>query len=321
MKKKILIIFGDPCSINSEIIFKSWRKISNQLKKNIIIIGNINLLQKQFKKLGYKINLHQINDINFNFKSNSLKVINIKLNFDNPFKIEKNKLKKYIRQSFNVAHKILNNNKNVGGLINCPISKNLLGNTGLGVTEYLASKCLIKKNSEVMIIRNSKLAVSPLTTHILLKDVTKKLNKKFIITKIKTIDHQFKRIFSKKPKIAFLGLNPHNAEFKKNSEEIKLIIPTIKALKKIKINTFGPFSSDTIFIKDFKKFDVIIGMYHDQVLTPFKTLYKFDAINLTLGLNYLRVSPDHGVARKLIGQNKANPISLIECIKFINKFG
>ena len=70
----------------------------------------------------------------------------------------------------------------------------------------------------------------------------------------------------------------------------------------------------------FKKYDVIIGMYHDQVLAPFKALYKFDAINITLGLKYLRVSPDHGIASDLICKKKANPNSLINCIKFIEKY-
>ena len=83
----------------------------------------------------------------------------------------------------------------------------------------------------------------------------------------------------------------------------------------------GPLVADTIFIKDFKDYDVIVGMYHDQVLAPFKTIFKFDAINITLGLKYLRVSPDHGTAKNIILKNKANPKSLIECINFINKFG
>ena len=87
------------------------------------------------------------------------------------------------------------------------------------------------------------------------------------------------------------------------------------------LNLNGPLIADTLFIKNYKKFDVIIGMYHDQVIAPFKTLYKFDAINITLGLKYLRVSPDHGVALDLIGKNKANASSLVECINFINKFG
>ena len=77
--------------------------------------------------------------------------------------------------------------------------------------------------------------------------------------------------------------------------------------------------SDTIFMQEYKNYDVIVGMFHDQVLTPFKALFKFDAINITLGLKYLRASPDHGIAVNLIGKNKANPKSLIKCIEFMNK--
>ena len=80
----------------------------------------------------------------------------------------------------------------------------------------------------------------------------------------------------------------------------------------------GPIVSDTVFISEYKKYKIIIGMYHDQVLTPFKALFKFEAINITLGLKYLRVSPDHGTAIKLIKKNKANPTSLLQCIYFIN---
>ena len=194
-----------------------------------------------------------------------------------------------------------------------------MNKNGLGVTEYLASKCKIQDNSEVMLIRNKNLSVSPLTTHIRLKDVPKKINRDLIIKKIKTINKSFKSIFLIKPKIGILGLNPHNAELKKESEEIKIINPAIKNLKKLKLNILGPLSADTIFINKYKEFDVIVGMYHDQVLTAFKSLYKFNAINITLGLKYLRVSPDHGVASDLVGKNKANPESLIECIKFLDK--
>ena len=92
-------------------------------------------------------------------------------------------------------------------------------------------------------------------------------------------------------------------------------------MKKNKINITGPLVADTIFIKDYKKYDVIIGMFHDQVLIPFKTIYKFNAINITLGLKYLRVSPDHGVGEELIGKKISNAQSLINCINFIKKFG
>ena len=82
----------------------------------------------------------------------------------------------------------------------------------------------------------------------------------------------------------------------------------------------GPYSADTMFIKKNRnKFDVIIGMYHDQVLTPIKTLYEYDAINITLGLPFIRISPDHGPNIKMIGKNKSSPLSLIRALNFLDK--
>ena len=254
-------------------------------------------------------------------KNDRLKIINIDLPFKNLSNISFINCKRYIKKSFDLAHDISLNDKSIIGIINCPINKKLLNNGNFGVTEYLASKCQIKDSSEVMLIRNDKLAVSPVTTHNDLKSVSKILSKNLIVKKINTINLYFKKIFLRKPKIAVLGLNPHNGELKKKTEEVRIIIPAIKRLKKKNIRVYGPLVSDTIFINDYKKFDVIVGMYHDQVLGPFKALYKFNAINLTLGLKYLRVSPDHGVAINLIGKNKANPTSLLECVKFLNKFG
>ena len=187
----------------------------------------------------------------------------------------------------------------------------------LGVTELLASKCNIKDNSEVMMLLNNNLLVSPITTHIRVKNISRQITKKRIIKKVITINSWYKSKFKKKPKIGLLGLNPHNAEIK-NSEEYKIIIPSIKLLRK-SIKVSGPHVADTLFIKDFKKYDVIVGMFHDQILIPFKTLFKFDAINLTLGLKYLRVSPDHGTASNLIGKNRANYISLLKCFTFISR--
>lgn len=320
MKNKILVVFGDPKSINSEIIFKSWKKIPKIIRQKIFVISNFNLLKSQLSELGYKIKLEKVSSYNLGIKTDNLKVINVEFNFENPFKFNEKKLKEYIHDSFNLAHNISIRDKTIIGIINCPIRKNLLGNKGYGVTEYLATKCLIKNNSEIMLIKSDNVSVSPLTTHTDIKNVSKKITKNFLVSKIKSINYNYKKIFSKKPKIAVLGLNPHNAEYRKNSEEIKSIIPAIKNLKTNNILAEGPFAADTIFIHDYKNFDVIVGMYHDQVLAPMKSLFKFNAINITLGLKYLRVSPDHGVSLNLIGKNKANPTSLIECIKFLNKF-
>ena len=121
------------------------------------------------------------------------------------------------------------------------------------------------------------------------------------------------------PKIAITGLNPHCESNYNSSEEDKIIKPVIKSLKKRKYNVKGPFSADTIFMNEnSKSYDVIVGMYHDQVLTPAKTLFGFNSINITLGLPFIRISPDHGPNNAMIGKNKSNPQSLIEALKFLN---
>ena len=318
--KKIIILSGDPNSINSEIIFKSWKKISKSLKKRIYLISNYKLIKNQFKKLGYSIEVQQVKNIDESSKNDSLKIINIDLIYKNPFKVSLSSNQKFVIKCLNLGHK-LSLNKNISGIINCPINKNLLSKTKTGVTEFFASKCRVKNNSEVMLIWNRKLAVSPVTTHLDVKDISKKLNKQLITKKIINIDLWFKKKFKKKPKIAVLGLNPHNAEFRKNSEERRIIIPAIKKLKNLKIKVFGPVVADTLFINDFKNYNVIVGMFHDQVLAPFKSIFKFNAVNITLGLKYLRVSPDHGVAVDLVGKNKADETSLLQCIDVIKKFG
>ena len=171
-----------------------------------------------------------------------------------------------------------------------------------------------------MLIFNKKLSVSPITTHLALKDVHKHISKKKIYTHVKLITEFYKKNFKKKPKIAITGLNPHCESNFKKSEENTSIIPAIYKLKNQKFRVEGPFPADTIFIKEhFKKFDVIIGMYHDQVLTPVKALFGFDAINITLGLPFIRISPDHGPNSSMLGKNLSDPTSLMKALKFLDK--
>ena len=239
---------------------------------------------------------------------------NVEYKQKKPFQKISNKSNKYIFKCFDVATNLIKNKKIVG-FINCPVSKEtLFKNKYYGITEFLAKKAGIK-GGEVMLIYNKKLSVSPLTTHIPLNQVSNQINKSKIVKKIKIINDFYKRIFNKKPNIAVLGLNPHNF----SSEEKEIIISAIKKIGKKGIRVMGPISPDTSFMV-FKKYkiDVILGMYHDQVLTPFKALFEYNAINITLGLSYIRISPDHGVAENIVGKRIANPKSLIESIKFFN---
>ena len=322
MTNKIIIIAGDPNSINSEIIFKAWKKINPKIKKKIIIIANYNLLATQANRLNFNLRLKKIKNINERLNTQFLNILDYKLKFKNCFNVSKRLASNYVMGCIDLAHK-LSSQKKIKGFINCPIDKKLINknNRVYGVTELLAKKSKIAKSSEVMLLFNKKLSVSPITTHLKVKEISKKIKKKVIISKIKTLLKFYKVNFNKIPKIAILGLNPHNGEYLKETEEIKEIIPAINALKKIKkININGPKSADSFFIHEFKKFDLVVGMYHDQVLIPFKNLFKFNAINITLGLKYIRISPDHGTAKDKIGKNVANPESIIHCIKFLNSF-
>ena len=316
--KKILLISGDPNSINSELIYKSLKKLSKNKKKKIYLISNFKLLKSQLKKLNLKLNISIVKNIDQEVKNRNIKLIDIKLKFKEPFRVNQKEASKFVIKSLNLANDIALNNSDVG-IINCPIDKKLLKKK-IGVTEYLSIKSKIKTNEEAMLIRSEKLAVCPITTHIDIKNISKKINQQIIIKKINTINHWYKKNLKKKPKFAVLGLNPHNAELRTESEEKKIIIPAINKLKKKGFLIKGPLVADTIFMNEYKKYDVIIGMYHDQVLAPFKTIFKFDAINITLGLKYLRVSPDHGIAKNLINKGKGNPTSLNKCLDFVNKF-
>ena len=308
------IILGEPNSINSEILAKS-----TAYKKKAIIIGNFNLLKSQLSILKINIKLQKVKDITKIKKTNkTLNVLDIPLKFREPFSVDPKQSSMYVKKCLIAGHNLCLQKKLVG-MINCSINKkNTFQNRNIGVTEFLARKSGIYK-SEVMIIYNKKLSVVPLTTHIKLKNVTKFIKKDLLKRKIATLHKYYLKYFKRSPRIAVLGLNPHNFEFKKGSEEMRIIAPVIKNLKR-KFKISGPYSSDTIFFREnLKKFDVIVGMYHDQVLTPFKALFGLDAVNITLGLPYLRMSPDHGVAEDKKKLNISSPQSLNKCIELISK--
>ena len=315
--KPIIIVAGEPNSIFLEIFFKALTY--KKFKSPIILIASLNLLKLQMKKLNIKKNIKLLNSIKLNeYKLNnkSINLININYNPQKPFENVSSKSNHYIEQSFELAIKILQK-KITNKFINGPISKKFfLKKKFLGITEYLSNKTNTKNFA--MLIYNKNLSVCPITTHLPLKRVSKKINKKLIIQKIKLINSFFKKYIRKKPNIAITGLNPHCETIDSFNEDQKILKPTIKHLSKLKYKVSGPFAADTIFLKkNRKKYDVIVGMYHDQVLTPIKTLFEYDAINITLGLPFIRISPDHGPNEKMLGKNLSNPLSLIKAITFL----
>ena len=314
----ILIVSGEPNSVFLELFFKVLKK--DKIKSPIILISSKKLLTLQMQKLEFKkkIKLLQISKLrSYKLDNETINLIDVRYNPGKAFEKISKKSNIFIKNSFDLAFQIIKKN-NIHKFINGPISKKqFLKNKFLGITEYISEK--FQANNTCMLIYNETLSVCPITTHLPLKLVSKKINKKIISKNISLVNNFYKKKFNFKPRIAILGLNPHCESVYKYNEDEKIIKPTIQYLKN-RYNVSGPYPADTIFLKDNrKKFDVIIGMYHDQVLTPLKTLFEYDAINITLGLPFIRVSPDHGPNETMLGKNLSNPLSLSRAIKFLDK--
>ncbi len=319
--KPVVIVAGEPYSVFLEIFFKSLKnnKLKN-FKNPILLICSVKLAKEQMKKLKYNFNIKEIllDDIpNIKNEKNWINIFNINFKFKNCFDKISSNSSNYLHKCFTKALDITKKHK-IDFLINGPISKkHFLKKKYPGMTEYFAAKTG-NRNNEVMLILGKELSVSPITTHLPLRKIFKMITKKKIIQNTKIIDKFYRKYLKIKPNIAITGLNPHCESNETSSEENKILIPSIALLRKSNLNVSGPFPADTLFIKNnLKNFDVVIGMYHDQVLTPVKTIYEFKAINITLGLPFIRITPDHGPNNDMLGKNLSKPDSFIEAINFI----
>ena len=315
--KPLVIVLGEPRSIFIEIFLKTFKILKKKIKRPLVLIGSIKLLkyQIQYFKYNFKLNEITLAEIKFLNNNNYINIINVDLDIKEPFQKKFKNSNIYIKNSFDIALSLLKQKQAVG-LLNGPISKKkFLKKSFEGITEYLRHKTLSK--NAAMIIYNEKLSVSPITTHVPIKLVNKKITKKNIIEKILLVNKFYKKYLKIRPNIAVLGLNPHCETIDVYSEEDKIITPAIKILKNKKIKITGPFPADTFFINlKEKNFNLVIGMYHDQVLIPIKSIFKFNAINITAGLPFLRVSPDHGPNENMISRNLSDPTSLTKSILF-----
>ena len=205
-----------------------------------------------------------------------------------------------------------------------PIAKSVLYEAGFGFpghTEFLAdlaTKATGKPFTPVMMLAGPKLRAIPVTIHIPLKDVAMALTQERIIETCRIADHDLRTRFGiAHPRLAVAGLNPHAGEDGAiGLEDRDIIEPAISALRQQGINAFGPLPADTMFHGEARtRYDVAICMYHDQALIPAKALGFDDSVNVTLGLPFIRTSPDHGTAFGLAGQGIARETSLVAALK------
>jgi 4-hydroxythreonine-4-phosphate dehydrogenase len=211
-----------------------------------------------------------------------------------------------------------------GALVTNPIAKSVLYSAGFshpGHTEYLAFLAAPRGEAPprpVMLLWSEALAVVPVTIHVPLRDVPRLLTRDLIVETARIVAHDMKRRFGLlRPRLALTGLNPHAGEDGGLGEEDKRVIaPAVAALKAEGVDASGPHPADTLFHARARAgYDVALAMYHDQALVPIKTIAFDEAVNVTLGLPFLRTSPDHGTAFDIAGRGVARPDSLIAALR------
>lgn len=321
IKKRILITAGEPASISSEITIKALKKLNNSSDAELIIITDPSLIKYELKNLNETIKLNILDESLSlkDYKNNFINVIPIKLRAKNFQGILNKKNTDFVKNSIKISVNLILQKK-ASAIVTNPINKFIMKSNNFkfnGHTEYLGHLSKLKKNP-IMMLESGKLKVVPLTTHIPISSVSKKINSKMIIEKVKVLNEELTTIYKiKNPKIYISGLNPHSGDGGKiGNEELNIICPTIRKLKEKGFNVEGPFPADTLFQKNkIKEYDVAVCMYHDQALIPIKSLYSGNIINITLGLDFIRTSPDHGTALDISGKKKADPSSLILAIK------
>ena len=335
-KKPIVVSMGEPSGISTEIILKSWKYRNKYKLYPFFIVDNIQKIKKMIEYLDLKIETQVINDPSEanNFFKYKLPIFNIDEKVD--FKLGKPNKKnaKIILRSIKISFDFVAQKKALG-LLTLPVCKRTLKSSGFtfnGQTEFigdLSKKKFHHKNKEIMILSTTKpsdkgknLIVGLVTTHIPLKRIFSFLKKKEIEEKLLIFRNSLKKIWKiKQPRIGITGLNPHSGEEGLiGDEEKKVIEPIIKKLKTKGIHVSGPLSSDTCFFKNIReKYDGILCLYHDQALSPIKTLDFFNSINVTAGLPIIRVSPDHGPAFDIARLKLAKINSVISSIKFLER--
>lgn len=320
-KKIILITSGDPSSIAPEITIKALQ--SSKINKNIfpVIVTDPQLIQNYNDIIIDNWKINEIKDqSNFtDYKVNYFNIISIPINnivrLGKPSIVNCQFIKSSILKCIELESKT-----SVSAIVTNPINKKIMYKSGFkyaGHTEFLASHSKINTQPVMMLVAQD-LKTVPLTIHVPISEVSGLISKELIIKTVKIVAKDLTEYFGiNKPKIFITGLNPHAGENGEiGSEEQNIIIPAIRKIKNS--NDFeiqGPFSADTLFSSEARKtYDVVICMYHDQALIPIKTIDFNNGVNVTLGLDFIRTSPDHGTGFDIAGKNNASPDSLIAAI-------
>ena len=319
------ITMGCPAGIGPEIIIKYFATRNKLTSPAAVVIGDAEILAKTAEELNLQLPIHRYAP-GANPDAEGIIVIqppgktNLEVVPGRPDVAAGNAMMSYLETAISLWFEGF-----LGGITTCPISKESMHNAGYnfpGHTEFLAART--GSDTPVMMMAGTKLKITLVTIHCALNEVSPRLSQNRVEHLIDQTQRGLIYDFGiKKPRIAVAGLNPHAGESGLfGSEESELITPAISCMQNKGIDVFGPFPPDTIFFKAAAgEFDVVICMYHDQGLIPFKLLHFNDGVNVTLGLPIIRTSVDHGTAYDIAGKGLADFTSLKAAVEMAALIG
>jgi 4-hydroxythreonine-4-phosphate dehydrogenase len=322
--RPLALTLGDPAGIGPDIALKAWLAQRQEPVPAFVLLGDVTVLEERADALGLRVPIATIAEAEAAEErfAEELPVLPVPVACPVVAGRPDAATAPAVRQSIEYAVSLVQQGR-AAAVVTNPISKEVLYGAGFpfpGHTEYLAALVSAKNEAfhPVMMLASPALKVVPVTIHVPLKEVAPLLTEELILATIDITARDLGRYFGvTRPRLAVSGLNPHSGEGGGlGREEIDIIAPAIAAARARGIDVTGPHPADTLFYPGARSsYDVAICMYHDQALVPFKTLAFEEGVNVTLGLPFIRTSPDHGTAFPIAGTGKANPRSLIEALR------
>ena len=324
----IAISMGEPAGIGPDLILRLYAARDEHQLPPFIVFGSMAFLAARARRLGLNINFAQTNvaEAAGQFPV-ALPVAHIEgLVPDKPGetsplsgKVVMESIARAVVETLNGACR---------AIVTAPIHKAALYNAGFkypGHTEYLGALCAqngAAGPTPVMMLAHEALRVIPLTIHVPLRDVPGLITAKLIRDTVLVVEHDLRTRFDiSEPRIAITGLNPHAGESGSiGTEDRDIILPAVIDLQHNGSRVDGPFPADTAFyLPNWRKYDAVIAMYHDQALIPIKTVAFEEAVNVTLGLPLVRTSPDHGTAFDLAGTGRGSVVSMLAALRLADR--
>jgi 4-hydroxythreonine-4-phosphate dehydrogenase len=323
MAKPLALTSGEPAGIGPDITLEAWLR-RNELKlPPFYLLGDLDLLRDRAKTLGLDIKLAdvRVEQALATFADALPVVATGSVATARPGQPDGTSADAAIASIRRAVDDVVTGR--AGAVVTNPIAKSVLTRAGFshpGHTEFLAELAATGGHAPqpVMMLWSPALAVVPVTIHLPLRDVIARLSSDLIITTARIVAADLKSRFGiARPRLVLSGLNPHAGEDGTlGTEELTIVAPAIDILRDEGIDVRGPLPADTMFHDAARQtYDCAICMYHDQALIPIKTLAFDDAVNVTLGLPFIRTSPDHGTAFDIAGTGRANPSSLIAALR------